>query len=280
MSVTTEADPLDATLQPDRVAYAVGALLGVDDFTDEQTYHRGRLARALAFQAGSGTVAGLKVEYQGPRGPDEEIVVRPGMAIDRLGRIIEVPRDACIHLDTWYNEMAGSPQGVSDLVQGFHPVAGGVIVDVFLRFIACDRALTPAFATGPFDATDYVSPSRVRDGYKLDLVIRKELDPALPVNPWPDLASEPDLGKRRAALHSAIFESWNSRAHQRDDSGKLVSLPEHAEGQDTTAVFLARFVIPATAGSPPLRTIGLISPDNDSRGFAYPVALLARWLGI
>jgi hypothetical protein len=280
MSVSTEPDPLDATLPPDRVAYAVGALLSVDDFTDEQTYHRGRLARALAFLAGSGTVAGLKVDYQGPRGPDEEIVVHPGMAIDRLGRIIEMPRDACIHLDTWYNEMAGSPQGVSDLVQGFHAAAGGVIVDVFLRFIACDRALTPAFATGPFDATDYVSPSRVRDGYKLDLVVRKEGNPALPVNPWPDLAAEPDLGKRHTALHTAIFESWNAPEHQRDGSGKLVPLAEHAAGQDTTAIFLARFVIPATAGAPPLRTVGPITPDNESRGFAYPAAALARWLGI
>ena len=89
-----------------------------------------------------------------------------------------------------------------------------------------------------------------------------------------------DLGKRRTALHKAIFESWNSPAHLRDGSGKLVPLAEHAAGQDTTAIFLARFIIPATAGTPPLRTIGPITPDNESRGFAYPAALLARWLGI
>jgi hypothetical protein len=111
-------------------------------------------------------------------------------------------------------------------------------------------------------------------------VIRKEGDPALPVNPWPDLASEPDLGERRAALHTAIFEMWNAPEHQRDGGGKLVPLAEHAAGQDATAVFLARFIIPATAGAPPLRTVGPITPDNESRGFVYPAAVLARWLGI
>src|SRR5689334_18486754 len=178
MSISATKDPLDADVSPDRVAYAEGALLGVEAFTDDQTYDRGRLARALAFLDGSGTLAGLKVEYKGPRGPNEQVVTHPGAAIDRLGRLVEVPRDACIRLDNWY-----SAQTASDLVQGFHAAANGVIVDVFLRFVACDRALTPAFATGPFDATDYASPSRVRDGYKLELVIRKEGNPPLPASP-------------------------------------------------------------------------------------------------
>jgi hypothetical protein len=44
-----EADPLYAGPQPERAAYATGMLLDAQDFIDEQTYHRGRLARALAF---------------------------------------------------------------------------------------------------------------------------------------------------------------------------------------------------------------------------------------
>jgi hypothetical protein len=275
MSISTQKDPLDGVLAPERVFYAVGSLLGVEDFTAEQTYHRGRLARALSFVHGYGTLAGLHVDYQGPQGPNEEIVVRPGIALDRLGRMIEVPRDACIRLDNWYKA-----QTTSDLVQGFHAAAGGVIVDVFVRFIACDRALTPAFATGPFDATDFVSPSRTRDAYKLDLVIRREAAPALPINPWPDLSSEPDLAKRRTALHQALFDSFGALAQQRDGQGNLVPLAEHADGQDTTSLFLARFVVPAAAGSPPLRTAAAIVPDNESRSFIYPVGALARWMGV
>jgi hypothetical protein len=217
MSTSTDKDPLDGSYQPDRVFYAVGALLGVEDFTDEQTYHRGRLARALAFLDGSGTVAGLRVDYQPPANPDtgredEEIIVRPGIALDRLGRIIEVPRDACIRLDRWFGA-----QTASDVTQGLHGDAAGVIADVFIRFVACERGKTPAFATGPFDATDYAAPSRVRDGYKLELVIRAEGVPPVPQNPWPDLASEPDITTRRAALQTAIFDAWGAAAHQRDE---------------------------------------------------------------
>jgi hypothetical protein len=273
MSISTVKDPLDSALAPERVFYAVGALLGVEDFTAEQTYHRGRLARALAFLDAQGTVSGLKVDYQ--PSPDEEIIVRPGIAIDRLGRIIEVPKDACIRLDKWYQA-----QAASDLVQGFHAGSSGVIVDVFIRFISCDRALTPAFATGPFDATDYVSPSRTRDGYKLDLVIRMEGNPALPQNPWPDLAAIADPAARETALHDAIFASFASPVYQRDGFGNLPPLAEHAAGQDTTSLFLARFVIPAAAGNPPARTPGAITPDNDKRAFVYAAGALARWIGI
>src|SRR5215469_3041523 len=140
MSISTEKDPLDATLPPERVFYALGALLGVQDFTDEQTYHRGRLARALSFLSGYGTLAGLKVDWQGPaKDPNEEIIVRAGIAVDRLGRIVEIPSDACIRLDNWYQG-----QSADDLVQGFHAGAGGVIVDIFVRFAACERAMQPA----------------------------------------------------------------------------------------------------------------------------------------
>src|SRR5258706_10724714 len=109
MSISTLKDPLDGSLAPERVFYSVGALLGVEDFAAEQTYHRGRLARALSFLDGYGTVSGLRVEYQAP--PDEEVIVHPGIAFDRLGRIIEVPSDVCIRLDKWY-----AAQPLSELV--------------------------------------------------------------------------------------------------------------------------------------------------------------------
>ena len=59
-----EADPLYAGPQPERAAYATGMLLDAQDFIDEQTYHRGRLARALALLAGGGTLAGLEVTHR------------------------------------------------------------------------------------------------------------------------------------------------------------------------------------------------------------------------
>ncbi|HMC26962.1 MAG TPA: hypothetical protein VKM56_04110 [Verrucomicrobiae bacterium] len=278
--MNNESEPLDQNYSPDRVFYAFGRMLSVQDFDDEQTYHRGRLARAMAYLEGSGTVAGLKVLYQGPVGPDEEIEVTAGMAVDRLGRIIEVPRQACIRLDRWFKA-----QQPGDLVQGFHVAAGGVIADVFIRFVPCERGNTPAFASGPFDATDATSPSRIRDGYQLDLVIRKEGTPGLPQNPWPDLASIPAIADRRAALHNAIFAGWHEGTDARDENGHLKPLPEHADGQDTLSLFLARVVIPAaaaTGGAPPVRSGPLTGKniDNESRTFLYTPLALGRWIGI
>jgi hypothetical protein len=276
MSVNIEKEPLDQSYSPDRVFYALGRMLSVEDFNDEQTYHRGRLARALFYMEGSGTVAGLEVKYQGPIGPDEEIQVTAGLAIDRLGRIIEVPRQACIRLDRWYKA-----QAAGDLFQGFDGAAGGVIVDVFIRFVPCDRGKTPAFASGAFDGTDATSPSRIRDGYQLDLVLRKPGSP-LPENPWKDVPLAGALPDRRVALHKAIFASWREGTDARDENGHLKPLPEHAPGQDTLSLFLARVVIPATTGTPPARTGPLDANhvDNDSRSFLYTPLALARWVGI
>ena len=50
--------------------------------------------------------------------------------------------------------------------------ARAVIADVFVRFVTCRQALTPAFASGPFDALDAVQTSRLRDAFEVHLVLR------------------------------------------------------------------------------------------------------------
>jgi hypothetical protein len=278
-------DPLAGQSAPDRVRYATGMLLGADDFADEQTYHRGRLARALAYLHGSGTVAGLRVVTEAaiepgadeeiPEGREEQLRVEGGLAIDRLGRIIELPRSACLRLDRWFNA-----QTEDDLTQGFHTGSGGVVVDVFVRFVSCERGRTPAFASGPFDALDAVVPSRLRDGYELSLVIRKEAEPPLPEATWPGLATEDDLDARRTALHDAILAAWREGTQWRNGAG-LEPLREHAAGQNTTDVLLARLVIAASDGPPPERVPDrAVTVDNHMRPFAYTPGALARWVGV
>ena len=272
-------DPLEEQLQPpDRVHYATGLLLDAQDFQAEQTYHRGRLARALAYLHGYGTIAGLKVEWEGPMGDDEEIAVRPGIALDRLGRTIEVQREACIRLNRWY---LGQP--VDDLIQGLHGAPfNGVVADVFVRFVVCERGKTPAFASGPFDALDAVVPSRLRDYYELELVIRKEADPPLPQSQWPLFAGIEEPASQRTATHNAILDAWRDGPDAWTNQG-LVPLPEHAVGQETTSVFLARITIPATTGAPgerPQRTADQVQVDNDSRPFIYSSGVVASVLGL
>jgi hypothetical protein len=105
--MSTRPDPLeDRDLRPDRLHYATGAMLDREDFLHEQLYHRGRLARALASLHGSGTVAGLRAEVR-PLGETEELLnVTPGLAVDRLGRLVEVPRPACLRLGRWMEHLA------------------------------------------------------------------------------------------------------------------------------------------------------------------------------
>ena len=247
-----QLDPLlKPNVEADRLHYATGELLGADDFRDEQTYHRRQLARALLFLQGSGTIAGLRVVARplpasGASPEDVEIAVEPGLALDRVGRLIEVPRDACIRLRRWYEFIADQPPNsdgldVDDLRTAFHAGAGLVIADVYLTFHPCDRGYTPAFASGPFDALDASQPSRVRDAYELSLVPRSELDPVSAFDPWAKIHDAPAADRFEAAL-TASLDAWSTLAIPAPDT-----LPEaqNPPGVDPTAVLLARLSIPA-----------------------------------
>jgi hypothetical protein len=295
-----EADPLYAGPRPERAAYTTGMLLDAQDFLDEQTYHRGRLARALAFLAGGGTLAGLKVTYQpaadGPPKLVEEIRVAPGAAVDRLGRLIEIPRPACLRLDRWFKGETDRDGGdtlnlasrtnFADLVGARIDPAGAlparaVVADVYVRFVACEKGLTPSFAAGPFDALDAVSASRVSDAYELALVARPNgLDAPLHglPDPGPDLAAIADVGARRAALQDAILAAYPVRGRA-GTADAIAPLPGHPSNLDPTAVFLARVLIPVAAGNPPTRDGVAVRVDNFSRRFVPAASLLARWVG-
>lgn len=282
----TEPDRPGQIVPPDRVYYAEGVLLDASDFGAEQSYHRGRLARVLSYLHGSGTAAGLEVVWDEkiepgedddwPDGREERLRVRPGIAVDRLGRLIEVGRDWCLRLQSWYDS-----RGAAELDAAYDAEAGVVIADVFLRFVACERGRTPAFASGPFDALDAAVPSRVRDAFELELVPRKETDPPLPDSPWPDLTAGTEE-ERKEELHKALLDAWREGTDFLDGQGNLVGAQEHPAGVDPSSVFLARVRIPAsqTGDDPPERTDDDVEIDNLSRRFVYPPGALAAWLGI
>jgi hypothetical protein len=297
-----DADPLYARPLPERPFYATGMLLDAQDFSAEQTYHRGRLALAIAFLSGGGTLAGLAVSYQAADTP-EEIRVAPGVAVDRLGRLVEVPRPACLRLQRWWDASVAKDGG--DTLQRaardkfdqllsprFQDIAGsgdvpaipdrGVVADVFLRFVACEEGLTPTFASGPYDALDAVATSRLRDAYELLLIARADLHDGgrngLP-NPGPDLAGIADPNARRAALQDAVLGAWSASGRS-DEAGTLAALSEQPPDIDPTAVFLCRVVVPVTTDNPPQRQDKPVLVDNWSRRFVPAVALLQRWLGI
>ncbi|MBX3081433.1 MAG: hypothetical protein KF716_07330 [Anaerolineae bacterium] len=289
----------------DRAFYATGVLLAEDDFNAEQRYHRGRLARALAYLHGTGTVAGLEVEYQ-PKTPaaggnpakDEMISIKPGLAIDRVGRLVELRTERCLRLERWY-ESQKPDQLVSARHAGFtiksydkttcavtEVTQDGVVVDVFLNFEACERGKTPAFAQGPFDALNAVQPNRLRDGADVNMVLRKEATPPLPKDLWPDLESIADPVARKCSLQQVIFSAWDHNSNE--DPQNPQPPGEHVKGTDATAIFLARILIPAAPppanGERPTRLFPPASSaviiDNHSRLFAYTARALAKRIGL
>lgn len=290
-------DPLIQRPAADRLHYATGELLGAADFQDEQTYHRRRLAQALLHMGGSGTLAGLRaivVHHPGQNGaPDDvELEIQPGLALDRAGRLIEVPREACLRLRRWFEYLAhrrpdSEGVDVSDLRGAWRadaglPAGGAVVADVFLAFHACERGYTPAFASGPFDALDATQASRVRDGYELTLVLRSEADANLPTpfDPWAGLTT--------ANLSQRVLGAWSALALP--EPGHVGPWHENPEGTDPTAVLLARLRIPAApapdAASAPVPdwSAGTWSSpsanlNNDLRNFLVPPAAVSRLAG-
>jgi hypothetical protein len=271
------ADPLaDPLFAPERPHYATGMMLGAEDFLAEQAYHRGRVARARAWLHGVGTVAGLRAGILPATGAEaEQLMVEPGLALDRLGRLIEIPRPACLDLARWMAALTPDQRTAALHPKDAADPLSGLVADVFVRFVQCPHALTPALAAGPFDALDAVQPARLRDGFELTLVPRAETLPPLPQNAWPDLAAIADPAARAAAFRDAVFDLWPADTRDLDGRGQLPPLAEHVSGQDTSSLWLARLSIPVT-GDPPERAAGNIVIDNASRPF---VPAAARWIG-
>src|SRR2546421_4676559 len=73
-----------------RVFYATGVLLDAQHLDAEQLYDHRRLGRALSYLHGSGTLAGLEVTWEkATGGRSERLVVKPGIALGRLRRVIQ-----------------------------------------------------------------------------------------------------------------------------------------------------------------------------------------------
>lgn len=276
------AEVLGALGTPERPHYAAGVLLDAEDFFAEQLYHRARLARVLAALHGHGTVAGLRVAgvfraVAAPAGQPVpparlEIDVAPGAALDRLGRVIEVRRRQCLDLGRWWDAVTALPVDAAArqrLTSAVRPRAGNasdlrVCLDVWLRFVVCPHGQTPAFAAGPFNATDYQVPHRLADGFDLTLALSR-LDGDSPVPPAPQsLALErrrvqlgvlADPTERQAAQRAwrvaSVLDAWPQAADdlrlglprlaEHDDTG-----PADTVAEDRLRVLLARVQVPVT----------------------------------
>jgi len=283
-------DTINPPPAPQRVYYSTGRMLGVEDFQADQDYHRSRLARALVQLFGTGTVSGLLVQTDGNTDVTQlEIQVTPGMAIDRIGRIVDVPRLICIVLNNWLtqtmqawqnqqaNPVPGQP-ALPDPNTAIH--SGNLVVDVFATFVSCTRGLTPCFASDDdYDATDAFSANRLLDSFAMQLVLRTDATPLTPADPWKSGGALPAGGSGLTAPAIATLQTLLLGA----TAGSPAPAVEYPPGFDATSVYLARILIAATAGAsgnPPTWDLTKMSIDNSSRLFVYPAALMARLSGL
>lgn len=315
-TLTAPASPTDAwtsdplvqqllalTQRAERPHYEVGVLLDREDFIAEQSYHRGRLARALATLFGHGTVAGLRVrEPRDPANPgqprrpntEREIEIDPGLALDRLGRLIELRSTQCFRIQRWFDwTLANDADALDEAVLGSGANAV-LLLDIFVHFVVCQHGATPAFATGPFNATDATVPAREHDAFELSWVLRPAAEAgALPGNTWPAFdavnqalaalptgtaAQQAARERRRSELiGEAILGAWEplSADAQRPALGPLT---EHPRDDWWDRVLLARVRVPVTAGAghPRLDEARALEIDNLVRPFVY---VPGRWQG-
>lgn len=253
---------------PERVNYATGVLLGAEDFAAEQLYLRGRMGRAFAALYGQGTMAGLRVSCSAFENSELELMVAPGLALDRLGRLIEIRRLQCIHIKRWLDQRASlgatalERVEVTDAVREDTPGAKRLVLDVFARFAVCPHGKRPAFAAGPFNATDYEVPSRMADAFELTLALAHTVG-VTAANPKGTLAIPQPRSPRLEAMLAAMqgltdpaqleaarrlwgmestLDAW-PRASPLDPN-RLPKLAEHAGESDWDKVLLARVAVP------------------------------------
>ena len=264
---STYKDPLENLLYPDRVNYANGVLLDENDFKAEQTYFRGRLGRSLSYLHGFGTVAGLNVVTL--ESEPHILRVMPGLAVDRLGRLIELHVPYCIRVQNWFmsqNEDALAESYAGSVADG---VPQAVVADLFIRFDTCQRGKTPCFGVGNVDATDAFTAERLRDAAGFDLVIRTQPEAEKPRQyaPYEMMSEGPmDFQAAMEELRTVKLEAgWRESEFWNPAAGNINVGDEYSAEQNGTEVMLARIRLPATDSPMAYNETGSIGIQNDIR---------------
>ncbi len=282
-------DALETRPAPERLNLTDGALLTEKHFQTEQLYHRGQISRLALHLHGAGTVAGLDVTFDPATGDDVEIKVAPGMALDRLGRIVELHQESCLQIALWLAQQAKAPSSEAQILAGVRAAGGGLpdhlIGDVYLGFQACARSPEPAFASPNADTIDGVSASRVLDTGMLKLIIRPDGDDRVPQSRVAaDIPGAPTLELVRDFKR---LRGWDLTRPEADPFGLPAGadLSEHIVAgnvQDGSEILLARLVIPIdTSGAFPVfddsidLTQAEFVPDQTIRPYSYSADELA-----
>jgi hypothetical protein len=143
------------------VNYALGMVLGADDFKQEHTYVIGRADRIVRELIGYGVVYGMRVTVDvGERGP--RVQVAPGEAVVPSGRFVCVSPAQCAYLNDWL-------EANRDEVERF----GSPPVNLPLSVVACYRECPTDDVPIPGEPCrsddELMAPSRLKEGFSLEL---------------------------------------------------------------------------------------------------------------
>ncbi|MDX1997426.1 MAG: hypothetical protein SF066_06875 [Thermoanaerobaculia bacterium] len=215
----SEALPLD----PHRsLRVRFGMLLGEDDFVTLTAYPRGKQWLHSAWLHRHGVVWGLGVELDTR---SREVRVRPGLALDPLGRELCLDTLSCVDLGAWFDAHREDPAfSVEDLGAGRVRFTAHVTV----RFRACLDRQVPAMAEPCAGDARTTSYSRLVETVTLTL------------HPGPAPAPEPP-----PAPYPRLRLLYGLRAPRLDEDGNPV--PADQEVLDTVAALPGSADPPAAA---------------------------------
>lgn len=150
--------PAGALQTPVRNLYWHGKLLEARHFKLEQNYFNGKRAMLNRLVSGYGVVSGLDLDLTDER---DHLIVKAGLAIDKWGREIVVPRDAMpIRLE----RLPNAPEGEEEWVH------------VCLGYHECESDPAPVL-TADCDQTGPCAPDMMRERYQLFLRPGRVPDP-------------------------------------------------------------------------------------------------------
>lgn len=189
MATTTLASPASDTclaealpLDPHRsLRVRFGMLLGEDDFVTLAANPRGKMWLHSAWLHRHGVVWGLGVELA----PDErEVRVRPGLAVDPLGRELSLDALSCLDVGAWFDAHRDDPDfDIEDLGGGRFRFT----THVTIRFRSCLDRPVPAMAEPCAGDARTTSYSRVVETVHLELVPNAAPPREPPPAPYPRL---------------------------------------------------------------------------------------------
>jgi hypothetical protein len=167
---TFAPDTVVSTPSPTRhVNFALGMVLGVDDYRQEFAYHSGRDRWLVRELGGYGTLSGLAVGVEDAGSDGPRLRVTRGTAASPGGQLICVGADQCALVNAWLNREDVAAR-IARIDAAQNP-ANDTVLKLWLTLCYDSCAVAPVPIPGQpcRSEEDLMAPSRVADDYRLAL---------------------------------------------------------------------------------------------------------------